>query len=136
MLFNLIGSSPQPLITRRDTMSYRTERAIAFAPGVALRELEEHNPDMILDPDEGDLVPVDQVIRDPLRLQPQDPLPKSSRGSSRNPTIANYDGADSEGLGDDSDETTTSPSANAQEELGALVAAQELDMMTRSRRRK
>jgi hypothetical protein len=107
-----------------------TENAMAMVPGIIFGELDGGG--MVLDSDSGEYVPVDQVLKDPLRIAGKDILDQDHFGCLRlDPADVRWD-QDTE-PDDDIDFGVLAQRQNCldtQKELTTLIAAQEIDMKT------
>lgn len=97
-------------------MSFRTERAMARAPGLILKNMDQ---DGMMTDEEGDYVPEDQVRRDPLRSRGEQDLNTQRRSV--------FDPPDGGQETNDQIPPREHP-LSKEEELQALIASQEEDM--------
>lgn len=122
-------------------MAYSTENALCFAPGMILGELDCGG--MVIDRNSGEYLPIDQVLKDPNHIEQLDVFDESHRGFLKlalcdDDMILDLDTFDGELGSDDSDDQPEEMSTGSpvdrflteQEELSALIAAQEADLMS------
>jgi hypothetical protein len=114
-------------------MPYRTETAIRSAPGLIFGEMEEG--DMVVDRDSGEYVPIEQVLKDPLHRKQFDILNQDGPGGLRTGPLTREDpdSQDDENQPEDDEvfpfeDTPLMNFRNEEEELEALIAAQNVDM--------
>jgi len=110
-------------------MSFRTETALAFAPGIIFGELDGGG--MMIDRNNGEYVPADQLLKDPDRLSKIDILDEDNCGCLRWDLTEMFIADDDADTDTDEEVDDTDPVPhfrNDEEELMALIASQNEDM--------
>lgn len=114
-------------------MSFNTETALAFAPGIIFNELDGGG--MIIDRNTGEYVEASQILKDPLHLSQLNCLDEGHLGCLKLgfcDDASTHDDADE--LDDDDEPSDNIPITrfmSEQEELTALIADHEADMAAR-----